>query len=387
MAFDFPNAPTLNQIVVMPDGTQRVWDGSKWKAAGLAPGPYLPLSGGQLQGPLVLQADPTTALGASTKQYVDATPALHNIGRNRFHNPAFNIQQRNQGPWTTNVLTADRWLADKTNDTTSVQIVSLADASRSQIGDESATYSLYYSFTGTGTGFSQLGQRIEGVRSLAGKTIILSFWAQAATAGPKLGISVYQYFGSGGSPSAGVTTGGGASMLTPPLTTGFARYSLSLAVPSIIGKTLGTNGNDFTEVSVVLSDGSGATGGGTGVQSGGIWFYGMQCEVAQPGQTQPSSFDGGGTLQQQFAECQRFYQIGGGGFWGTVSGANTLQISTSFNTPMRAQPTMTSNFSVATNTSAQTVTAMNNYQFVIQATGAAAGGFGLTCSWTASADL
>lgn len=32
----------------------------------------LPLSGGTLTGPLILAADPTTALGASTKQYVDA---------------------------------------------------------------------------------------------------------------------------------------------------------------------------------------------------------------------------------------------------------------------------------------------------------------------------
>jgi alpha-tubulin suppressor-like RCC1 family protein len=38
------------------------------KAAG-----YLPLTGGTLTGPLTLQANPTTALGAATKQYVDVT--------------------------------------------------------------------------------------------------------------------------------------------------------------------------------------------------------------------------------------------------------------------------------------------------------------------------
>lgn len=36
---------------------------------------YLPLSGGQMTGPLILAADPVVPLGASTKQYVDAAVA------------------------------------------------------------------------------------------------------------------------------------------------------------------------------------------------------------------------------------------------------------------------------------------------------------------------
>jgi len=42
--------------------------------AGLA-GPYLPISGGILTGPLALASDPTTAMGAATKQYADR--AIH----------------------------------------------------------------------------------------------------------------------------------------------------------------------------------------------------------------------------------------------------------------------------------------------------------------------
>lgn len=40
--------------------------------AGATSGAFLPLTGGTLTGPLILAADPTTALGAATKQYVDA---------------------------------------------------------------------------------------------------------------------------------------------------------------------------------------------------------------------------------------------------------------------------------------------------------------------------
>ena len=39
----------------------------------VAPGPFMPLSGGTMTGPIVLPADPTAALQAATKQYVDAT--------------------------------------------------------------------------------------------------------------------------------------------------------------------------------------------------------------------------------------------------------------------------------------------------------------------------
>jgi hypothetical protein len=40
----------------------------------------LPITGGTLTGPLVLKADPGTALGAATKQYVDAAAAAAGTG-------------------------------------------------------------------------------------------------------------------------------------------------------------------------------------------------------------------------------------------------------------------------------------------------------------------
>jgi hypothetical protein len=54
------NNPTFTGTVTIP--------------AGAVVAGYLALSGGTLTGPLILSADPTTALGAATKQYVD-TPA------------------------------------------------------------------------------------------------------------------------------------------------------------------------------------------------------------------------------------------------------------------------------------------------------------------------
>lgn len=53
-----------------PDG--RNW--AMWFAPGqdTTTGPYLPIAGGTMSGPLLLNADPATALGAATRQYVDA---------------------------------------------------------------------------------------------------------------------------------------------------------------------------------------------------------------------------------------------------------------------------------------------------------------------------
>lgn len=71
---DFPANPTVGQQFVS-SGTTWVWDGVKWGALGVASSPgteYLPLAGGVMEGPLTLAADPTTALEAATKEYVDS---------------------------------------------------------------------------------------------------------------------------------------------------------------------------------------------------------------------------------------------------------------------------------------------------------------------------
>lgn len=68
---DFPASPIVGQTFTTT-GLIWTWDGTKWTANGLGTA-YLPLAGGSLSGPLVLAADPTLALGAVTKQYVDAS--------------------------------------------------------------------------------------------------------------------------------------------------------------------------------------------------------------------------------------------------------------------------------------------------------------------------
>jgi len=81
---------------------------------------------------------------------------------------------------------------------------------------------------------------IEGVDTLSGKTATLSFWAKADAA-KNIAIDFMQKFGTGGSPSATID-GIGAQLIA--LTTSWKKYTATINIPSISGKTLGTNGDD-----------------------------------------------------------------------------------------------------------------------------------------------
>lgn len=245
------------------------------------------------------------AFGKLQAQSTAMAPALNNVGRNLIHNSMFRVQQRGAGSWTTSLaFTADRWLMSFLNGSASVSIPSFSDAGRAAVGDESAKYQLTYVCTGSGGAgdFQQLVQKIEDVRRLANQTVTVSFWAVATSGTPKLGANIYQSFGTGGSPSAGVQ-GTGQSVT---LSTTWARYSLTFSVPSASGKTLGTTaGTDFTQLSFWFSTGSTyATASGTvGNQSATFTLWGVQLEVGSVATALDKP-----DLAPEKANCQRFYQ-------------------------------------------------------------------------------
>lgn len=305
-------------------------------------------------------------------------------GRSFVQNGLYNIQQRGAGPFNANnALTLDRWRMNFTLDAMTVQPVALGDAQRTAIGDESAVWGLNVNVTGNAgaTAFSTVAQAIEGVRRLSGKTVTVSFWAYIVSGTAKLGVTVQQSFGTGGSPSGQVSVTGQA---TPNLTATPTRYSFTFSVPSAAGMTLGTNGDDATRLAFFFSSGANNNtfAGGIGVQTGNFVIWGCQLEVGSTA-TQLERPD----PQQDFAKCQRFFQAVTVYSQGYGTTGNTISVSVMLPVPMRAMPTLAATGTTDTNLGG----AANNAggASYVSSTGiiTATGQYTMIRAFTASADL
>ena len=90
-----------------------------------------------------------------------------------------------------------------------------------------------------GVASTVLAQPIESVLTLAGETATVSFYAKAGAA-KTLQVDFVQGFGTGGTPSGDINV----TAQNINLTAAWQKFSLTFAIPSIAGKTLGSNGDD-----------------------------------------------------------------------------------------------------------------------------------------------
>jgi hypothetical protein len=348
---------------------------------------YLPLAGGTMTGALALAANPTTNNQAATKQYVDTAAAgaaaggATNVGRNVLHNSQFLIAQRGAGPFTTNSAgSLDRWATLVNLDTISVTQATIADTGRAQIGDEEAATLLSNSFTGNaGAGaYNYIAQRIENVRRLSNKTVTVSGWAQCGSGTLRLGISLDQYFGTGGSPSASVYGAGQAVTVT----TTWTRFAATFSLPSLAGLTLGTNGDHYTALNLWFSSGTtnATRAGSIGVQSGAINLWGLQLEVAATA----SPFEKR-ELADDLRHCQRFYQTGQINYGCVATSVQTISQTVMLPVPMRTNPAVTPTWSYTNTTSGGVGTGPAWVQAYANSVAAGAASFAM--SFTASAEL
>jgi len=226
-------------------------------------------------------------------------------GKNKIINGDFRINQRNYTTGTTNgdyVCDRSRMFNGDGTVTATYQTFTLGAAPVA--GYEGKNYiSIQSTGQTTTTANSRLAQDIESVRTFAGQTVTVSFWAKAASATPKIAVELGQEFGTGGSPSSAVNTYAGQVTIS----TSWARYSVTVALPSISGKTLGTNGNDYLRCALWASAGSSFNSrtGSIGIQTNTIDFWGLQVEYGS--KATPFQLAGGGDPQSELAMCQRYY--------------------------------------------------------------------------------
>jgi hypothetical protein len=80
--FDFPNNPTNGQTVTAYGGAVYTWDGSKWvNGVNQGSGPFLPLSGGVMTGPMTTpQFNVTTVTGPNLRSGAGAATGIQPSG-------------------------------------------------------------------------------------------------------------------------------------------------------------------------------------------------------------------------------------------------------------------------------------------------------------------
>ena len=254
----------------------------------------------------VLTADSTAATGLAW-----ATPSggsnTYYAGKNRFINGDFGVNQRNFTSTTTDGdYTFDRWKCALASGTVTFSAQTFTPGAAPVAGYEGKNFlrSLVSGQTTQGQ-FAFIAQRIEDVRTFAGQTVTVSFWAKAASGTPKIGITRQQNFGTGGSPSATVETSAG---LVSAITTSWARYSVSFSVPSISGKTIGTTANtSYLSIWLVTSAGTDYTSlmGAVGLQNNTIDIWGVQIEAGSTATDFVTA--SGNSIQGELAMCQRYF--------------------------------------------------------------------------------
>ena len=291
--------------------------------------------------------------------------------------------------------TADRWVLEYSSATGLAVTQQAFTAGAAPVAGYEGVYFLRYAVSSAAVTHG-IGQRVENVQTFAGQTVTLSFWAKAV-ANTTITSSIRQNFGSGGSTEV-ITSGASHSV-----TTSWQRFNVTIAVPSISGKTIGSG--SYLQVRLLNTTNATFT----------MDIWGVQVEAgstATPFQTAT------GTIQGELAACQRYFRSSysqgvtiptnstSAGIV-TFSATSVLGNGTfgrvQFSTIMRVAPTITtysyvnsstgvmSDFSTGANLSASSAAAYgvgtDGFNIYNASGGTAAGIYGFMCHYKADAEL
>lgn len=321
--------------------------------------------------------DPTAIAGqnATAKEYNYLLNNDFAMARQAIINGGFDISQRNgllfssANPVTTTYL-IDRWKVLFSNSGTLPTTITHSQQAHTPGDIPFAFYFYRIAPNGAGSGFGAndyyaLVQPIEfGTRFLSGngKKVTVSFWAKSSIASKRLGITLVQSYGTGGSPSASEVINGTNITLTATWT----KYSWTFTTNTLTGKTFGTNNDDSLNLYFQVMWGTaieaqvGAATAESFIGSGNIDISQVQFNTDEA--ILPYLPFG---LNQELIRCQRYYEksfsintapaqaagdTGALAYRGVVAGVNTFSLNVPYKVVKRISPSVTFYNTVSANT-------------------------------------
>lgn len=319
MAIDFPNSPTNGQTFTS-NGRTWTYNGSVWNLiTGVANHASTHAAGGA--DPVTLAQSQITNLTTDLASKVPYT-GFNAAGKNIIINGAFDYWQRgtsmNGGLFT---YIADRFMSVANHTGGTINYSKQNVVAGNPLGG--STFLRMTATSPTGATANALTQRVEDVSTLAGQTATFSVYLKADTA-RTIYTNIFQDFGSGGSGQVGTT------QAAFNVTTTWQRFSTTVSIPSVSGKTIGTG--NYLGVELLFPVNTSST----------IDVFGYQFEA---GSTASAFSRAGGTLQGELAACQRYYwRAGGGGenyplfVHAFAYNSTSLQVAMQFPVTMRVKP-------------------------------------------------
>jgi hypothetical protein len=199
--------------------------------------------------------------------------------KNKFINGSFNNWQQADSQTSSGYGSDDRW-SNEHSGSTKTHSKEAFTLGQTEVPNEPKFFSRTVVTSSAGAGnYCLKKQCIESVRTFAGQSATLRFYAKA-DASKNIAVEFIQNFGTGGSPSSDVTAIG---VTTIPLTTSIQEFIITVQIPSISGKTLGTDLNDWLGVIFWFDAGSNYNSrtNSLGQQSGTFDLAEMQLEAGR----------------------------------------------------------------------------------------------------------
>ena len=284
-----------------------------------------------------------------SRAFQNARSFSQQTDQNRIINGNFAVWQRGTSHSGTGYGSVDRWRFGLINGSATCSRQEFTNGT--QLGTNTPTYYARLAVsghTGAATDFCHFQQRIEGVNSYAGQTITVLGWVNRQAGAGNMVVNTIQDFGTGGSPSAQVSQTGTTVVLTPSVTP----FAVTIDVPNINGKTIGTAGDDWLGLDFILSAGSNfdARANSLGTQTITVNLWGIHILLGTHDASEALNYREK-SYGEELQACQRYYESG---TYYEAAGVTNSAIVASFYTYVRfsvrkrATPTMTGTNTVGT---------------------------------------